>query len=96
MNINYLELKHILAIHFVVVDEYFSGTVVDSKDQRGVQNASGLLSAIETPKATFDGKDLYSTLLLKAAALMRSLIKNHPFYNGNKRTAVIVTILFLS
>lgn len=44
---------------------------------------------------TFDKKDLYPDILSKAAALMRSLIENHPFHDGNKRTAVMATIIFL-
>ena len=58
-------------------------------------STSGLLSALNAPKATYDAKDLFPDILWKAAALIRSLIENHPFYNGNKRTAVISAIIFL-
>lgn len=54
-----------------------------------------LLSALGRPQATFDGKDLYPDLFSKAAALMDSLTRNHPFVDGNKRTAITSTGLFL-
>ncbi|WP_074011183.1 Fic family protein [Numidum massiliense] len=44
------------------------------------------------PQQTFDRKDLFPTVIEKAAALMRSLIKNHPFHNGNKRTEVVISV----
>jgi len=44
-----------------------------------------LESALAQPRQTFSGIDLYPTLVEKAAALGFSLIKNHPFVDGNKR-----------
>lgn len=52
-------------------------------------------SALNLPKQTFGGKDLYDTLFDKAAALLYSLIKNHPFPNGNKRIATIFLMVFM-
>jgi death-on-curing protein len=92
--VHYVSETEVLAVHFVVVDKHFSDLATDA-DQRGVQNPSGLLSAVYAPRQTFDKKDLFESTLLKAAALMRSLVENHPFINGNKRTAVISTIIFL-
>lgn len=54
-----------------------------------------LLSALGRPQATFDEKDLYPDLFSKAAALMDSLVRNHPFVDGNKRTAITAAALFL-
>ena len=51
--------------------------------------------AVARSKATFDGKELYPDLFMKAAALMDSLINNHPFVDGNKRTGVTAAGLFL-
>ena len=47
------------------------------------------------PRASFDGNDLYETVFDKAAALLQSLLKNHPFVDGNKRTALISAGIFL-
>ena len=44
---------------------------------------------------TFDGEDLYRDLASKAAGLMESLVANHPFVDGNKRTAVAAALTFL-
>jgi death-on-curing protein len=55
----------------------------------------GLLeSAALRPQQTIFGADAYPSLHTKAAALMHSLIRNHPFIDGNKRTAVLATRLF--
>jgi death-on-curing protein len=57
---------------------------------------AGLLdSACHRPAATVFGEDAYPTLLLKAAALLHSLTANHPFIDGNKRTAWLSTVVFL-
>jgi death-on-curing protein len=61
----------------------------------GLRDPGLLESAVARPQASFDGEDLYPDLWTKAAALMQSLIKNHPFVDGNKRTAVTATAVFL-
>lgn len=58
-------------------------------------NLSLLESALANPKQTFGGNDLYPTLTEKAAILYYGLIKNHPFENGNKRTATATLMIFL-
>lgn len=55
-----------------------------------------LESALGSPQQTFGGNLLYPTLVKQAAILFYSLIKNHPFKNGNKRIAVISLLVFLS
>ncbi|MGF9822581.1 type II toxin-antitoxin system death-on-curing family toxin [Brevibacillus agri] len=95
-NVRYLSVEELLTIHLMVMDGYF----VDYEDHvteetPGIKDVNAFLSALNLPRQTYDGKDLYPTILEKAAALMRSLIKNHPFQNGNKRTAVLATLLFL-
>lgn len=57
----------------------------------------GLLdSAINTPFQTFDGVELYPSLLHKAARLCFDLVKNHPFVDGNKRIGAHAMLVFLS
>lgn len=60
-----------------------------------VRDFTLLHSAVERPKVTFGGHLLYPTLWLKAAALIQSLIKNHSFNDGNKRTGFFSTLRFL-
>ena len=52
-------------------------------------------SALNLPKQTFGGADLYKTLTDKAIILYYALIKNHPFPNGNKRMATASLLVFL-
>ena len=61
----------------------------------GIRDITLLESAVARPQASFDQKDLYSELFEKAAALIESLLKNHPFVDGNKRTALTSTGIFL-
>ena len=57
-----------------------------------------LESAIAQPRTSFGGTDLYSSTVEKAAAICFSLIKNHPFIDGNKRVghAAMATFLLLN
>ncbi len=58
---------------------------------------NGLLeSALANPKQVFGGNLLYPTLTSQASILFYSLIKNHPFRNGNKRIAVMALLTHLS
>lgn len=59
-------------------------------------NKNQLDSAINNPKQSFDGKDLYPTLSEKAAILWYSINKNHPFSNGNKRISTASVLVFVS
>ena len=58
-------------------------------------NKNLLLSSLNQPKQTFGGKELYPTLIDKAAILYYSLIQNHVFPNGNKRIATATLLVFL-
>ncbi len=61
----------------------------------GLRDSGALEAAISRPQATFGGKDLYPDIMSKAAALAHSLLINHPFVDGNKRTAFACMELFL-
>jgi death-on-curing protein len=55
----------------------------------------GLLeSAVHRPRASVLGQDAYPDVLLKAAALLHSLARNHPLFDGNKRLAWLATYVF--
>lgn len=83
----YLTLEQILVIHQDQIDRYGGS--------HGLRDLTLLESAILRPQTTFSGEDLYPTLFNKAAALLHSLIHNHPFLDGNKRTASVSTAVFL-
>ena len=58
----------------------------------GTRDYGLLESAVERPNATFGGEELYPTVFLKAAAILESIVKNHPFVDGNKRTGWLACI----
>lgn len=72
-----ITLEEALAIHAQVVDA--------TGGSHGVRDRGGLEAALARPWATFAGEDLYPDPIAKAAALLESIIKNHPFVDGNKR-----------
>jgi death on curing protein len=61
-----------------------------------VTDRDGLESAVNQPFVTWEGEDLHSTLVEKAAVLLRGIAANHCFHEGNKRTAWIACVDFLS
>ncbi|MCH5205601.1 MAG: type II toxin-antitoxin system death-on-curing family toxin [Oscillospiraceae bacterium] len=61
----------------------------------GIRDKGMLNSALNSPFQTFGGKDLYPTLLEKAAVICHSIIADHPFVDGNKRTGIHVMLIFL-
>lgn len=61
----------------------------------GIRELGALESAIAQPRMTFNGEELYPALAEKASALGFSLIQNHPFADGNKRTGHALMETFL-
>jgi death on curing protein len=70
-------------------------SINDFGGSHGVRDMGLLEAAIARPFQTFGGTDLYPTIIEKAAALGESLIKNHPFVDGNKRTGLLAMLSFL-
>lgn len=83
----YLSPEQVLFLHSRLISE--------TGGEQGVRDLGMLLSALGRPQATFAEKDLYPDLFSKAAALVDSLVRNHPFVDGNKRTAIAAAALFL-
>lgn len=83
----YLTPQQVLLIHDQAIKRY-GGSF-------GLRDLGLLESAIARPRASFDGEDLYHSVFEKSAALMHSLLKNHPFVDGNKRTALASAGIFL-
>ncbi len=57
---------------------------------KGLRDFGALDSALNRPWQTFASEELYPTCFEKAAAMVESIILNHPFIDGNKRTAFIL------
>ncbi|HET9505043.1 MAG TPA: type II toxin-antitoxin system death-on-curing family toxin [Hymenobacter sp.] len=79
--------QEVLEIHQVLV-ESFGGVV-------GVREEGLLRAAIERPFAGFGETEFYQTPAEKAAAIVESIVKNHPFVDGNKRTGYVLMRLLL-
>ena len=60
-----------------------------------MRDRGALEAAVARPQATFAGEDLYPDVVTKAAAMMHSLVMNHPFVDGNKRVGAHAGIVFL-
>ena len=82
-----LSVGQVLALHAIQI-ERFGGS-------KGLRDRGALGSAIARPQMTFGGDDLYPAVAAKAAALLHSLVQNHPFVDGNKRVGAHAMILFL-
>lgn len=86
--IAYITFEYTMKIHDELVREYGG--------RLGVLNEGLLKSALEMPKAQFNGKDLHRTIFDKTAAYLFHLIQNHPFVDGNKRTATMIAMIFFT
>jgi death on curing protein len=85
--IQHLTPEQVLFLH--------SRLIAETGGMHGVRDLSMLLSALARPQATFEDKEFYPDLFSKTACLMDSLVRNHPFVDGNKRTAITSAGIFL-
>ena len=83
----YLSLDQVLHLHRLQTAVHGGAT--------GLRDRGGLEAAVSRPSTTFDGEDLYPTVAAKAAALMHSIVLNHPFADGNKRVGAHAAIVFV-
>jgi death on curing protein len=79
----YPSFAYAVQIHYYLVDQ-FGGS-------HGIRDPGSLRSALARPRTGY-----YRDLIEEAAALMESVAQNHPFVDGNKRTAIAVSMGFLS
>lgn len=82
----YLTIDQVIALHDAVL--------VASGGLRGIRDTGLLESALDAPRAAMFGMEMYRTVKEKSAVLLFHLIKNHPFNDGNKRTAFVSWIVF--
>jgi death-on-curing protein len=86
----YITLAEVLELYHRIIEQ--------SGGAHGVRDLDAVESALAQPRMTFGNQELYPTLVEKASALGFSLIMNHPFVDGNKRTgqAAMETFLVLN
>jgi death-on-curing protein len=84
---NQISIDDILEIHRHVVSE-FGGI-------QGVRDLGRVESVIAAQSQEVFGEEIYPSIYEKSAAIMRGIIQDHPFVDGNKRTAVVATVSLL-
>jgi death-on-curing protein len=82
-----IQIEFVINVHEILIEK-FGGI-------HGIRDKKGLESAISRPFMTFDQQDLYPSPIEKAAALLESVISNHPFLDGNKRIGYVLMQYFL-
>jgi death-on-curing protein len=85
--VRFLALEEVLALHAEQIRR-FGGAP-------GLRDPALLASALAMPRATFGGEPLHATPWEAAAAYLFHLARNHPFVDGNKRTALAAALVFL-
>jgi death-on-curing protein len=88
MTFRYLTLEEILRLHFQVIKDYGGS--------HGVREEGRLQSVVKAPAQVVFDVDQYVTIYAKAAVYLRNIIGDHPFVDGNKRTALTVAGIFLA
>ena len=84
---NFIDLEIVLKIHFRQIEK-FGGS-------HGIRDQGLLESALAQPQATFSGELLHQNIYEQAGAYLYHLAMNHPFIDGNKRTAFAVMDTFV-
>ncbi len=85
--IEYLSVEQVVRLHDLQTERFGGAS--------GLRDRGALEAAVARAQMTFGGEDLYPDLAAKAAALMHSLVQNHPFVDGNKRVGAHAMLLFL-
>jgi len=85
--VRYLTLSEVIELHDRVTSESGGSGVI--------RDLGALESALAQPRMTFGGEELYPTVVDKAGVLGYSVIANHPFVDGNKRTGHAAIEVFL-
>lgn len=80
--------KHIIIYFHQQIISLYGGTL-------GLRDEGLLDSALEQPRAMFDGSNLHDSLVKMAAAYGFHVCNNHPFIDGNKRVALVAMDAFL-
>jgi death-on-curing protein len=86
-SVSYLTVEEVEFIHRRVI--------AASGGSFGLRSPDLLDSAVARPRAGFGDEEFYPSIQAKAAALLESVILNHPFVDGNKRTAMVAAAMFL-
>jgi death-on-curing protein len=84
---DFLSVEDVLELHAMQLARYGGGA--------GVRQSGLLESAVAQPQASFDGEFVHGDIFAMAAAYLFHLVQNHPFVDGNKRTGLLASLVFL-
>ena len=84
---HYLNIEQLLQLHVLVL--------LKDGGSEGLRDIGRLESVVSTQTQIVFGEELYPSVHDKAAAIIRSIIGDHPFTDGNKRTAMLAGLTFL-
>ncbi len=91
--ITHLSRKDVLAVHDALVRDFAASD--DPISPPGVRDENLLISAIERPQTSLGDQRKYPSAEMAGAALLHSIVMNHAFSNGNKRTGLVCLLTFL-
>ncbi|MBX3436289.1 MAG: type II toxin-antitoxin system death-on-curing family toxin [Planctomycetaceae bacterium] len=91
--ISFLSVEEVIAIHEALEEDF--ALTDDPISPPGIRDEGLLAGAVERHSTRFGDRWKYPTVELAGAALLHGLIHNHPFHNGNKRTALVSLLVFL-
>lgn len=80
---------------YLDLEDLLQAAEIALRGQPGIRDVGLIESALARPQASAFGEDAYPDVFTKAAALLHSLVKNHPFVDGNKRVALAAATSFL-
>ena len=89
-----VSVEDVIKAHYFICDYFESETGEESF--YGIRDYNLLVSAVSRQKVCFGGIDKYESLLEKCSTFFYGLVKNHAFHDGNKRTALLSLLLFLT
>lgn len=81
-------VEDVVFIHSIIIARYGGSS--------GIRDAGSLEAAVARPYSVFGGQEAFPGPFAKAAALMDSILRRHPFVDGNKRTGVASAVYLLS
>ena len=81
--------RYLNIVEMMIINEEIIGA------QSRLRDVDLLESAVLRPQSSAFGQDAYPTIIDKAAAQFHSLLRNHAFVDGNKRTSVVALLMFL-
>jgi len=87
MALLFLTLDEVLSLHSEQIGQFGGSS--------GIRDIGLLQSPVGSVEATFGGAFLHETIFAMAAAYLYGICRNHPFIDGNKRTAVAAALTFL-